>query len=207
MKLPSLDAIASLHTYCVSLFPTASLLGEFSHVDVEIHFPPFLLWIMGSATSCDGYCAYVRRLTWKAESLWLPSLRISPIFGPQRGAQVSCTKSQSNDMGKMDNLYLTTLQPCNWNDKAFSNGYYLLMGAIVNAKAPLSVSALQASYYDASLTLSANYSLSSLLIRLRPCNPYTSSPHSSPFAHDSHHPSAFNPNLTMFLNNFPIQLG
>jgi hypothetical protein len=45
---------------------------------------------------------------------------------------------------KMDELYLTILQSCNWKDRAFTKGYNLLMGAIMAAKTPLSASALQA---------------------------------------------------------------
>jgi len=69
---------------------------------------------------------------------------------------------------KMDELYLTILQACNWKDKAFSMGYSLLMGAVMAAKTPLSVSALQ-SLHRASLTLPVNKLLqpvSSLLIGL-----------------------------------------
>ena len=44
---------------------------------------------------------------------------------------------------KMDKLYMTILATCNWNDMAFVQGYYLLMGAIMAAKTPLSTSALQ----------------------------------------------------------------
>ena len=38
---------------------------------------------------------------------------------------------------KMDKLYLTILQSCNWDDKAFVDGYHMLLGAIMAAKTPL----------------------------------------------------------------------
>jgi len=44
---------------------------------------------------------------------------------------------------KMDELYLTIFQGCNWNDQGFVKGYGLIMGAIMAAKTPLSMSALQ----------------------------------------------------------------
>jgi hypothetical protein len=44
---------------------------------------------------------------------------------------------------KMVELYSTILQGCKWSDRAFVNGYSLLIGAIVAAKTPLSISALQ----------------------------------------------------------------
>jgi hypothetical protein len=56
---------------------------------------------------------------------------------------------------KMDELYMTILQSCNWRDKAFSKGYELLVGAIMAAKTPLSASALQ-SLHDTGLTLPVN---------------------------------------------------
>jgi hypothetical protein len=45
---------------------------------------------------------------------------------------------------KMDKLYLTILDSCNWDDEDFRKGYKLLMGAIIAAKSPLSVQALEA---------------------------------------------------------------
>jgi hypothetical protein len=53
---------------------------------------------------------------------------------------------------KMDALYLTILQSCNWKDKTFSKGYDLLIGAVMAAKAALSASALQ-TLHSTSLTL------------------------------------------------------
>jgi hypothetical protein len=44
---------------------------------------------------------------------------------------------------KMDELYLTILQKCNWKDDDFVYGYHLIMGSIMAAKIPLSMSALQ----------------------------------------------------------------
>jgi hypothetical protein len=53
---------------------------------------------------------------------------------------------------KMDSLYSSIMKTCNWQEKAFVEGYHLLMGAIMAAKTPLSSSALQ-SLYRTSLTL------------------------------------------------------
>jgi hypothetical protein len=56
---------------------------------------------------------------------------------------------------KMDKLYLTILESCNWDDEAFTEGYKLLMGTIIAAKSPLSIQALQA-FHDTSLTAPAS---------------------------------------------------
>jgi hypothetical protein len=52
----------------------------------------------------------------------------------------------------MDELYSTVLGSCNWRDEDFVEGYGIFMGAILAAKSPLSVSALQ-SLHDTSTTL------------------------------------------------------
>jgi hypothetical protein len=44
---------------------------------------------------------------------------------------------------KMDALYSEILSTCNWADEDFVHGYHLLMGAIMAAKAPLSLIALK----------------------------------------------------------------
>jgi hypothetical protein len=44
---------------------------------------------------------------------------------------------------KMDDLYAAVLQACDWDDDDFIEGYGLVMGAILAAKTPLSMSALQ----------------------------------------------------------------
>ena len=43
----------------------------------------------------------------------------------------------------MDKLYKTILKTCNWDDDEFVEGYTLLMGAIMVAKSPLSIPALE----------------------------------------------------------------
>ena len=53
---------------------------------------------------------------------------------------------------RMDHLYLTIMQRCNWEDTTFLECYGLLMGAIMTAKTPLSANALQA-LHGTSLTL------------------------------------------------------
>jgi hypothetical protein len=44
---------------------------------------------------------------------------------------------------KMDDLYAAILHACDWDDNDFVEGYSLVMGAILAAKTPLSMSALQ----------------------------------------------------------------
>src|SRR5580693_10046347 len=44
---------------------------------------------------------------------------------------------------KMDDLYAAILHACDWDDNDFVEGYGLVMGAILAAKTPLSMSALQ----------------------------------------------------------------
>jgi hypothetical protein len=56
---------------------------------------------------------------------------------------------------KMDKLYLTILESCNWDDEAFTEGYKLLMGTIITAKSPLSIEALHA-FHDTRLTAPAS---------------------------------------------------
>jgi hypothetical protein len=56
---------------------------------------------------------------------------------------------------KMDKLYLTILETCNWDDETFTDGYRLLIGAIIAAKSPLSIPALQA-LHNTSLTVPAS---------------------------------------------------
>lgn len=62
---------------------------------------------------------------------------------------------------KMDELYLTILKTCNWDDEAFVKGYHMLVGAIMAAKTPLSASALQ-SLHRASVFLPVSKVLRSL---------------------------------------------
>ena len=58
----------------------------------------------------------------------------------------------------MDKLYLEILGKCSWNDNDFVDGYHLIMGAIMAAKTPLSISALQ-SLHRHSLTFSVSHIL------------------------------------------------
>jgi hypothetical protein len=61
----------------------------------------------------------------------------------------------------MDELYSTVLGSCDWRDDDFVEGYGLFMGAILAAKSPLSVSALQ-SLHGTSTTLRASEVLGQL---------------------------------------------
>jgi hypothetical protein len=61
----------------------------------------------------------------------------------------------------MDELYSTVLGSCDWRDDDFVEGYGLFMGAILAAKSPLSVSALQ-SLHGTSTTLQASEVLGQL---------------------------------------------
>jgi hypothetical protein len=58
----------------------------------------------------------------------------------------------------MDKLYLDILGKCNWNDNDFVEGYHLIMGSIMAAQTPLSMSALQ-SLHRHSLTFSVRHIL------------------------------------------------
>jgi hypothetical protein len=44
---------------------------------------------------------------------------------------------------KMDELYAEILIGCNWDDEDFVDGYHLVVGAIMVARTPLSINALQ----------------------------------------------------------------
>jgi hypothetical protein len=48
---------------------------------------------------------------------------------------------------KMDDLYAAILHACDWDDDDFVEGYGLVMGAILAAKTPLSMSALQSLHH------------------------------------------------------------
>jgi hypothetical protein len=61
----------------------------------------------------------------------------------------------------MDELYSTVLSSCDWRDNDFVEGYGLFMGAVLAAKSPLSVSALQ-SLHGTSTTLRASEILGQL---------------------------------------------
>lgn len=70
--------------------------------------------------------------------------------------------------GKMDKLYLTILQSCNWEDETFVTGYHLFMGIIMAVKTLLSAAAHE-SLHRPRLTLSVGKALrplSSLLTGL-----------------------------------------
>jgi tetratricopeptide (TPR) repeat protein len=79
-------------------------------------------------------CNYVRTTTNPSEELRRLVLKRSPQGLPAEE--------------KMDKLYLTILQTCNWRDEEFVRGYDLLLGAIMAAKSPLSMSALQSLHGD-----------------------------------------------------------
>jgi len=49
---------------------------------------------------------------------------------------------------KLDSMYTQIFKACNWDDPDFVDGYQLAMGAIVTAKSPLSVAALQRLHGD-----------------------------------------------------------
>lgn len=66
----------------------------------------------------------------------LRSLLSTPSSGTSPGSTVS----------KMDEIYSTILSNYDWNDEDFVEGYHLVMGAILTARAPLSLAALQSLY-------------------------------------------------------------
>jgi hypothetical protein len=104
-----------------------------------------------------------KAFTQKAEGLFLwVSTVCEYLLGSTTDLDEELRSLISNDSSsglpaeeKMDELYTTILQSCNWRDKAFSKGYNLLVGAVMAAKTPLSGSALQL-LHDASITLPIN---------------------------------------------------
>lgn len=70
---------------------------------------------------------------------------------------VSTSAATSSAEAKMDRLYITILQTCDWTDDAFVEDYHRLMGAAVATKTPLTLMALSRLYQNApfasSLTL------------------------------------------------------
>jgi NACHT domain len=69
---------------------------------------------------------------------------------------------------KMEQMYSSILLGCDWEDEDFVKGYNLLMGAIIAAKTPLSISALQSLHRHNDLAPVRNYliPLASLLTSL-----------------------------------------
>jgi hypothetical protein len=79
---------------------------------------------------------------WAATVCQFLSLHVRP--GKQLDFLLSGTgQSGLRAESKMDELYSKILSRCNWNDSDFVEGYGLVIGAIMAAKQPLSVSALQ----------------------------------------------------------------
>ena len=92
----------------------------------------------------------MEKLIAKAEGLFLWAVTVcdylSTLFDPFQELEtlaLSQRHSGSHADLKMDNLYATILGKCNWNEKAFADGFALVMGSIIAAKSPLSVAALQ----------------------------------------------------------------
>jgi hypothetical protein len=76
--------------------------------------------------------------------------------------------SSLNPEKQIEQMYSSILLGCNWEDEDFVKGYNLLMGAIMAAKTPLSISALQSLHRHDNLAPVRTYllPLASLLTRL-----------------------------------------
>lgn len=88
---------------------------------------------------------------WAAIVCEFLSLHVSP------GKQLDFLLSGTGQSGlcaesKMDKLYSTILSCCNWDDSDFIEGYGLVIGTIMAAKQPLSMSALQ-SFHSTTLVV------------------------------------------------------
>ncbi|KAB5589406.1 hypothetical protein CTheo_7146 [Ceratobasidium theobromae] len=79
------------------------------------------LWV---ATICDFLCT-------RSD----PTAELQKLVSVSSGSNVSAE-------AKMDRLYTTILQACDWTDEAFVEGYQRLMGTVIATKAPLTLSAL-----------------------------------------------------------------
>jgi hypothetical protein len=89
--------------------------------------------------------------------LWVSTVcrYLRESIDPDNELQLLVSSNRTSELSaeeKMDKLYSTILRGCNWRDKAFSEGYQLLMGAIMAARTPLSAGALEA-LHGASLKL------------------------------------------------------
>ncbi|KAB5591451.1 hypothetical protein CTheo_5096 [Ceratobasidium theobromae] len=78
------------------------------------------LWV---ATICDFLCT-----------------RTDPTAELQKLLSISSLNTSAE--AKMDRLYTTILQACDWTDEEFAEGYQRLVGAVVATKVPLTISAL-----------------------------------------------------------------
>jgi hypothetical protein len=61
----------------------------------------------------------------------------------------------------MDELYAEILSGCDWDDEDFVNGYHLVVGAIMAAMTPLSITALQSLHRTHSNLILTKYSVPS----------------------------------------------
>lgn len=97
-------------------WPEADLIASFT--DRSEGLP---LWI---STICDYLCT-----------------RSDPTAELQTLVSASHTSIMSAEL-KMDKLYSTILEACSWDDTAFLDDYYSIMGAVVACKTPLTLDAL-----------------------------------------------------------------
>lgn len=87
------------------------------------------LWV---ATVSD----YLRRSTY-------PDKKLESILSDDASSRLSVPAEE-----KMDKLYANILSGCDWEDNDFVEGYHLIMGAIMGAKSPLSITALKSLHRD-----------------------------------------------------------
>lgn len=94
---------------------------------------------------------FLDQFTKEAEGsfLWVTSvtryLRSQPFFTLRQLLNFLPGKSRAGASAeaKMDELYVQVLSACNWEDEEFVEGYRFTMGAILAAKSPLSLCALE----------------------------------------------------------------
>lgn len=130
-----LRKVAKEHEGLSKDWPGATLADEFTR-----RAEGLFIWV---STVCDYLCHTVD-----------PTRQLNSIVSNRSPTNLTAD-------AKMDKLYLTILSKCNWEDEDFVRGYRLLMGAIMAAKTPLSVNALQ-SLHRASLDLPVSSVLRSL---------------------------------------------
>ena len=108
---------------------------------------------MGESWPDDVLCADFAK---RAEGLFLWIFTIyrylCTVVNPDKNLKQILSRSGSQGLRaekKMEELYTSILNTCNWEDEDFVEGYRLVMGAVVAARSPLSAEALQSLHGDA----------------------------------------------------------
>ncbi|KAI0061596.1 hypothetical protein BV25DRAFT_725140 [Artomyces pyxidatus] len=133
----------------------SALSGDAAQHDISVYVTQGLQEMLETRYLSMG-TARLQTLTEKSEGLfiWVATILnflwtcLDPI-GQLDRILAEHSPSRRSIESKMDILYQAILDDCNWIDNDFKKGYYLLMGTVLVAKSPLTVSAMKALHKDA----------------------------------------------------------